>query len=121
MAQQARHSIQARRLAQVKRTLVPLLPQAQAAILAPSPQNSQAKWKSQAASTMDGMRTSTSKKARILCLHGYENSASILKKQLAMAGWLKELENKCEFVFLSGPFDSKPPGKSTQQAYNRIQ
>ena len=52
---------------------------------------------------------STGKRARILCLHGYENSASILKKQLAMSGWLREFEKKCEFVFVSGPFDSVPP------------
>lgn len=46
--------------------------------------------------------------ARILCLHGYENSAPILRKQLDMSGWLRELPD-CEFVFANAPFSSELP------------
>merc|ERR1711977_72654 len=57
------------------------------------------------------------KKARILCLHGYENSGSILKKQLGMSGWLKELGTTCDFVFASAPFDSALPVTPIVQQY----
>ena len=51
------------------------------------------------------------KKARVLCLHGYENSGPILKKQLQMGGWIKEFGDLCDFVFVSAPFTSVPPGE----------
>merc|ERR1712224_397557 len=119
MAQPVRHSIQARRLAQVKRTLLPPTPQAQALA---APQNNATTWRSAATSSSSSSdsgasKMTSAKKARILCLHGYENSASILKKQLAMAHWFKHLENTCEFVFLSGPFDSVPPVTPIVQQY----
>ena len=51
------------------------------------------------------------KKARVLCLHGYENSGPILKKQLQLGGWIKEFGDLCDFVFVSAPFTSVPPGE----------
>ena len=53
--------------------------------------------------------TSEGGRCRVLCLHGYENSAEIMKVQFERSGWLDEFRHDADFVFVSGPFESTPP------------
>ena len=50
-----------------------------------------------------------SKRIRLLCLHGYENSGPILKKQLEWAGWCEQFGDLCEFECISAPFPAQDP------------
>jgi hypothetical protein len=51
------------------------------------------------------------KKLKVLCLHSFRTSAEIVKLQLAMGGWDKQLEDSTEFMTINGIFKAtgEPP------------
>lgn len=51
------------------------------------------------------------KKLKVLCLHSFRTSADIVKLQLAMGGWDKQLEDSTEFMTINGIFKAtgEPP------------
>lgn len=51
------------------------------------------------------------KKLKVLCLHSFRTSADIVKLQLAMGGWDKQLEDSTEFMTVNGIFKAtgEPP------------
>lgn len=109
----------ARRLAHVKRTLPAHSPNLPVPVpTSPSPSPSSSMCAASASSSSSSASTHAGPRARILCLHGYENSKEIMHKQMRMAGWLgseRKSDEKvvpfenCDFVFVSAPFASEPP------------
>merc|ERR1711985_221476 len=107
----------ARRLAHVKRILPAHSPNLPVPVpTSPSPSSSMCA--ASASSSSASASTHAGPRARILCLHGYENSKEIMHKQMRMAGWLgsgRKSDEKvvpfenCDFVFVSAPFASEPP------------
>ena len=44
---------------------------------------------------------------RLLCLHGWRTSGSIMQDQLSMALWQKHLDGVAELIFLDAPHPAK--------------
>ena len=44
---------------------------------------------------------------RLLCLHGWRTSGSIMQDQLAMALWQKNLTGVAELIFIDAPHAAK--------------
>ncbi|XP_069147604.1 uncharacterized protein [Solanum lycopersicum] len=59
------------------------------------------------------MEKESNKKPRILCLHGYRESAKILKKLIFR--WPESVTGKLDLIFLDAPFPAK--GKSRLEGY----
>lgn len=59
----------------------------------------------------NNINNNNKKKLKVLCLHSFRTSADIVKLQLAMGGWDKQLEDSTEFMTINGIFKAtgEPP------------